>query len=159
MNRTLAMALAAAVIVAALVIVVAADGGPAAPEAVQAMADDYARYLSFSSPQPVSVQRIVRAARPELFVQEISKATYSDSVYYRTAYSLKQLAETGRPGPATIYGVRPVPYPPKELWCVQLSDGGVVLIGQHHDMYNADWVLHGAADMNAMVERVGCQLT
>jgi hypothetical protein len=143
MNRALALALAAVVIVAAVVVVLA-DGRPAAPESVQSMADNYARYLSFSSLEPVSVERITRAAHPERFGQNMSKATYGDSVYYRTVYSLEQMAETGQPRPGN--GGRAVSFPPKELWCVLLSDGSLVVVGQHLDLYNADWVLHEVVD-------------
>ena len=47
----------------------------------------------------------------------------------------------------------PLPFRPKEMWCVLLEPddrGGVtayggVLVGLHMDMYNADWVVHEMA--------------
>jgi len=155
-NRMLVITLIAVVIVAVLVIVVLADGRPASPEAVLAMAENYARYLSFASPQTVTVQRIVRAAHAERFQQAMSKATYGDSVVYHHTYGLKQMAETGRPGLVPTYGGRPVPFPPTELWCVLLSDGSVVVVGQHLDMHNADWILHEVKDTN--MRPVGCDM-
>ncbi len=149
MNRILAIVLAAVAIIAALIIALLAKGAATTPDAVQTMADYYAGFVSRSTPQLVTVERIVRAARPERFEQALSKATYADSVYYRTAHSLRQ---------STIIGVRPVPYPPKSLWCVQLSDGGVIVVGQHHDLYNADWVLHEVVDADSTPARVGCAL-
>jgi hypothetical protein len=154
MNRALAIVLTAVVIVAALVIVVVADGKPAAPDAVQSMAADYATYLSRTGTQWVQVQRIVRAAHPERFRQEMSKATFSNGIFYNTTYNLQKMVESGRVFPGASQG-RAVSYPPTEFWCALLSDGGVIAVGQHHDMFNAEWILHEMAD-GSVGAQVGC---
>ena len=66
----------------------------------------------------------------------------------------------------------PLPYPPKELWCVLLShddaagktSSAIVFVGLHMDMYNADWMVHkGPRDLSTpgvieSLRLVGCDL-
>ena len=77
----------------------------------------------------------------------MSYASHGDSVYYRTDYGY---GKRGR-------GPRPLPFPPQEVWCVLLGreiDSGddatdtspsVVFVALHLDMYNADEIIHEAA--------------
>ena len=50
----------------------------------------------------------------------------------------------------------PMPYPPNDLWCAQLSSPDpaapkVVLAGLHQDMYNAEWIVHEVTDPAAVL--------
>ena len=81
----------------------------------------------------------------------MSQAVFGDSAYYQIDYSY-----SGKRGS----GLKPRPFPPKEVWCVLLgrersstddSTGettyAVVFVAEHHDLYNADIVIHeGARD-------------
>lgn len=158
MNRLLPAAMTVLTIVLGIALAAYAAQPSGPPEAVQLRASAFANYVRVASGQNVAIERTVRAAHPGRFTQAMSKATYGDSVYYATAYGLQQLAETGRGGQRTISGPRPLPYPPKELWCVQLSNGDTIAIAQHQDMYNADWILHEISDQAAIAATVGCNL-
>ena len=104
--------------------------------------------------------RIVRAGQPSNFIAEMSKATYADSVYYGTTYSLEGLPVDGSL-PVGHPSNRPAPFPPLNLWCVYLGASGrpaaaIAFIGEHHDIYNADYILHEAVDAQAVLASVGC---
>jgi hypothetical protein len=52
---------------------------------------------------------------------------------------------------SSISDLRPLPFPPEEVWCVLLGRGsqatssGVVFVALHQDIHNADWVVHETA--------------
>ena len=133
------------------------------PGDVRSAAQQYVQYVNASQPASVSqqgsasVQGIVRAARRQAFTPAMSKASFADSAYYRTTYGRQDLA-SGRLAVSTLSGPRPIPYPPKELWCVQLSDGQIIFVAQHRDLYNADWILHEPVDGTESAQKVGCNL-
>ncbi len=169
MRRTwvlLSVALAFLAVMIALELV-ASSSQP--PDAVRMAAQDYAQYLNSpaqtsggeqaSSAQQggASVRRISRAARPHAFTAAMGKASFADSVYYGTTYSLEELASRRLAG-STLSGSRPIPYPPTELWCVQLSNGQIIFVGQYIDLYNADWIMHEPVDASDSAQKVGCNL-
>jgi hypothetical protein len=94
-------------------------------------------------------------------------------VYYQTTYRyvVLGLPATATPWPGELSsagkGLRPLPFPPIEVWCVQLgqigqASPGVVLVVLHQDIYNADWILYepaagSVAELNAILSRVGCE--
>jgi hypothetical protein len=136
------------------------ETGTGIPDQVVAEANAYARYLRVTTKSDVVELRIVTAAQPAGFVSEMSKASYADSVYYGSTYSLRSAAE-GALSPR-VSGTRPGPFPPLNLWCVYLGPSGkpattVVFIGEHHDIYNADYILHEAVDADAALAKVGCE--
>jgi hypothetical protein len=62
------------------------------------------------------------------------------------------------------WGGKPMPYPPNDLWCAQLSssDPGapkVVLAGLHQDIYNAEWIVHEVTDPKTVLSDVGCEFS
>ncbi len=69
-----------------------------------------------------------RAPRPDLFDGRLSHAVQGNQ----------------------SYTVKPLPYPPDALYCIHLEhhyDGltvrrQMVFVARHHDLHNADWVLH-----------------
>jgi hypothetical protein len=61
-------------------------------------------------------------------------------------------------------GVMPMPYPPNDLWCAQLSSPDpaapkVVVAGLHQDIYNAEWIVHEVADPATVLPAIGCQFS
>ena len=124
-------------------------------------ADRYASWLAEQAGQQWVVDGVATALKPSAFDAAMSAKVYGVSGYYRTdvAYGQKMV------------GQRPLPYPPRELWCVWLEPAGVgdgagrfVFVGLHQDLYGGDWLLHevpGSAlstECRAILEAVGCDL-
>lgn len=146
------------------------------PAAAQARLSQYLQYPATVPQPPYGVQRIAQASQPWNFSADMSGASFGDSVIFRTTHN--QLApepawplETMTSGsPHTgMQGEQPLPFPPRELWCVRLGrvasgDTRVVFVALHENLYNADWIVHEArpdvtmpallADLSA----VGCDL-
>ena len=75
------------------------------------------------------------------------------------------------PGAAVTYTIqnyidviKPLAYPPEDLWCVQLKSADpiipkVVLFALHQDMYTAQWRVHKLNNAEAVLAAVGCQFS
>jgi len=122
-------------------------------------ADRYVNWLAEHAGQEWVVKGVATARRASAFEAAMSTKVYGDSGYYRTdvAYS------------RTNVGQRPLPFPPRELWCVWLEPAGVeggarrvVFVALHQDLYGGDWLLHEAPgpelsrQCQAILEAVGC---
>ena len=141
----------------------------------------------------MTVTQYVEARMPQNFQPEMSKRSFGYSIYYMTDQSYGvyptvswNISGTATPTPtvapaatpditATLiptmpgavnmwYGSRPMPYPPNDLWCAQLSSPDptaptVVLAGLHQDMYNAEWVVHEVTDPATVLPAIGCQFS
>ncbi|MGD8625260.1 MAG: hypothetical protein PVF47_08420 [Anaerolineae bacterium] len=131
------------------------------PAGVQSSLNAYLIYVATRA--DVEVVRVERATRPWKLETSIG-AIFGYSAFYQT-----DIGPGGTPGS----GTRPLPYPPQELWCVLLHRKEnrtgrtwrpVILIGQHADIYNADWVVHELPreiSIPALVDRLsqlGCDL-
>ena len=133
------------------------------PAFCHAKLDDYVHYRCSSWPAKVTVRSVARASKPRNFSPAMSFATFGDSVHFQT--------DLGYTGP------RPLPFPPKDVWCVLLqcdqdplevpSDENVpvgLFVALHLDMYTADWVVHeitgGACAQEFMRQAslLGCDL-
>jgi hypothetical protein len=102
--------------------------------------DKYTAYQELGHSMLVTMQVVDRAAKPWKFTREPGFIVYGDTPYYVTdnTYSLDLLENSGR---------MPLPYPPKELWCVLLRLEPVytygsprlqmVFVARHQDLYNA----------------------
>jgi hypothetical protein len=108
----------------------------------------------------IHVVTAVRAKRPAGFEREMSGLVFGDGVYYQSDLG---------PVRTETDSLLPLPYPPRELWCVLLQDSTAVTEGDSHvvfpalhmDIYNADWLVHVASpesDMSSTLEAVGCAL-
>jgi hypothetical protein len=100
----------------------------------------------------VVIEQYVQARRPQNFQAGMSTASYGNTPYYAT---------THRANP-DYPGQKPLPYPPNDLWCVQLKSTDpaappLVVLALHQDMYNADWVMHEVTDPETVLAAVGCQ--
>ena len=128
--------------------------------------------------QSLTIGQYVWASMPQNFRAELSQDSFGNAIYYQTT---QHYALAAQPTPthsltATPLGVlspfsmttgaymagRPLPYPPTDLWCVQLisSDPAapkVVLAALHQDMYNAEWIVHEVTDPETVLATVGCK--
>ncbi len=63
-----------------------------------------------------------------------------------------------------IDSIKPLAYPPEDLWCVQLRSADpaipkVVVFALHQDAYTAQWRVHKLNDVDAVLTAVGCQFS
>jgi hypothetical protein len=159
------VALAVGLLMAILSIVVLLSPGRT-PETWQTALYTYLGYASAVEGGRFQVIESEQAGSPELFVAEMSIATYGEGTYY--GVEADYVAETPTPG---VFGLsprlsrRPIPYPPREVWCVWLADDEdvrLVFVNRHQDLYNAAWIVHiGAAlplspELEAQVTKLGC---
>lgn len=118
----------------------------------------------------------VRAHRPDRFDAAYSLAAFSNALYFRTsrgyAPELAGVPLPGlTPGPAEApvdSGLRALPYPPAEVWCLLLAQEGwgsrVAYAALHQDLYNAQWVIHeaagdaGEAVVRSRLDAIACDL-
>jgi hypothetical protein len=100
--------------------------------------------------------------------------TYGKGTFYRSdARYVRRTPTPGLFGLSTRMSLRPLPYPPTEVWCVLLRLGNgesgssnvasrVVFVVLHQDLYNAAWVVHEAemlslsSDLEADLAELGC---
>ncbi len=148
MNRLFRVMLVLSLPVVAIVIIVLVGNRPESPSSVETLVS---KYVYPFIDRGVVVRQSVQARLPQNFRAEMSKASYGDTPYYMT---------TRRSNPA-YPGQKPLPYPPNDLWCVQLKSADptapqVVVIALHQDIYNADWVMHEVTDPETVLAAVGC---
>jgi hypothetical protein len=124
-------------------------------------ADQHVVWLAEHAGRQWTVHGAAAAHRPSAFDADMSIKVYGDSGYYQTDVSYE----------GKNVGPRPLPYPPRELWCVWLEPAGVadgaarvVFVALHQDLYGGDWLLHDApgpalsTECQAILEAVGCDL-
>ena len=111
------------------------------------MSPDAQRALQAYGPGVV-VETAVFASRPQGLTADLSHKSFGDSYFQNDNLNL----EAGRG--------KPLPYPPTQLWCVQVEDGTAgsdhLLLALHEDLYVARWLVHEPATP-AVLELVGCQ--
>ena len=122
------------------------------------------QYISYSFPTGITTLRATQqAGNPENLTRESAYTVFGDSPFYQTDLS---------PGNEVRSATMPLPYPPKELWCVLLQhddaagrmSDAIVFVGLHMDMYNADWMVHeGPRDLSTpgvvgSLNLLGCDL-
>lgn len=104
-----------------------------------------------------------QATRAGVLAPAISLTTYGDSVYFRTDGDSPPPVNS-KPGVqhAGADNLRPVPYPPRQLWCVTLRHeergNRALLVALYEDLYNAGWLVHTVAQQaeQSILIRVGC---
>ena len=176
MNRLLrvilVLSLPAMAIVALVISNKRANPGPSYASAVAA----YAMFQRSTMSRPLTITQSAEARLPQNFQVSMSKASFGESVYYKTTnryYGTNESSWAGvgmptkTPAPVTAYDYRPtmpIPYPPNDLWCVQLTspDPAVpkaILVALHQDIYNAEWIVHEVTDPEAVLAAVGCKFS
>jgi len=164
--------LASILIVGWLVIVPRSSGRT--PENWRATLDQYLDQVYAVSETRPTVIATVRADQVTNF-QETDFVTFGQGEYFSidVHYPITETAQSAEPPVQTSeqarLGGRPLPYPPVELWCVQLqhADGkqAVVFVAQHEDMFIAEWVMHVgetapfSPEFVDFVKQVGCALS
>ena len=118
----------------------------------------------------LSIIKTTKSRDPGQFVASMSQSSYSEGWYYGADHLLSMTAlpvPTGT-GIETIdspgSGMRAMPYPPVEAWCVELrsSDNSTftVVLAEHQDLYNAEWAVHelpaDSQQMQAILKQIGC---
>lgn len=133
--------------------------GSELPASAQGLLDHYLAHTLPAS--PAAVAAIDRAARPSRLAAGMAGQTFGASVHFQT-----DMGDAG----IEAGGLSPLPFPPVQVWCVLLKDGGppagqVVLVALHEDLYNADWIVHQGADdassvaAQHLLSTLGCTVT
>ena len=149
MNHLLRIVLVLALPIVAVLIIVLSDNRPGSLTSMETRVGEFVYpFLDHD----VVVEQYVRARLLQNFRAEMSTASYGNTPYYATT----QRANPKYPG------LKPLPYPPNDLWCVQLKSSDpttpqAVVLALHQDIYNADWVMHEVTDPEAVLAAVGCQ--
>lgn len=176
MKRLLAVLITAFLPAGLVIGVLWATSESGLPAAAHARLSQYLQYPAAVARPPYGVRQIGQASLPWNFSADMSGASFGDSVIFRTTHN--QLA----PDPAWPLGImtpwslhagrqgaQPLPFPPRDLWCVRLGgvtggDTRVIFIALHEDLDNADWIVHEArpavtrAALLADLSSVGCDL-
>jgi hypothetical protein len=165
----------AAMAVAALII----SNNRANPRSAHELAvEEYVAYRRSTTASRLMIEQYVEARLPQNFGPDMSQRSFSDAAYYAVDQSYRSSPVTlTRPSSITLTSIStmtqmesggsggtPLPYPPNDLWCAQLSSSDsaapqVVLAGLHQDIYNAEWVVHEVTDPATVLRSVGCQFT
>jgi hypothetical protein len=132
-----------------------------------------AAYVGFRNSRAAADWEAVQfspATRPTAFELGWSQASYSLGPMYQTTWNERlALVEAARAAAQAVTrsapgeSLRPLPYPPRDAWCVELRQGEAaerdwVVVALHADLYNADWVVHelAPAEAQADVAALGC---
>lgn len=150
---------------------------PGPPDQAKRVVAQYVEYRTgVSLARQHIVPRYVHAGRPQDFTPALHMASFG-SGYYATTYDFMTphaVALSGMITPGQLadvgagHGLRWLPQTVADAWCVHLSDTQsppprVVLVGQHLDLYQAEWVIYEpvaqtTADLNAWLAGIGCPL-
>lgn len=154
MKRLFVMTLAMFIPLAVVVGMLLSTYEPGIPAEVRSALNGYLRYQRMAYAQSFTIKEIVRATHPWALTAEMSQASVGNSPFYRTTYN-PETAESHN-----LDTLRALPYPPEEVWCAVLGQRDepvmIVLVAQHQDLYNADWIVHEPA--NNSVQSVGCRI-
>jgi hypothetical protein len=139
--------------------------------------EDYVAYRRATAFPSLTIKQYRQARIPQNFRPGMSKSTFGNAIYYRTTRRYYEAQADVGVWPLTVtattvptltrggyWGGKPMPYPPNDLWCAQLSssDPGapkVVLAGLHQDIYNAEWIVHEVTDPKTVLSDVGCEFS
>jgi hypothetical protein len=160
----------------------ATNRGEAPPDRGQTLLNTYLSRIADAG-QSARVVQTAPASRPSNFAREMSAYSLGYGTYYQTSDVVQQPqpASTHAPDPlATLYprnestpavtyypagsgsNSRALRYPPDYALCVLLERDAkfeVVVLAEHHDTWNADWVLHTSTlSPQDLIETLGCDL-
>ena len=118
--------------------------------------DVLAFYLDQTNHQNANLE-IIQANNPGAFTSEMSAASYGNGSYFIMSHN-------SNPQSLNNQNVRPLPFPPAELWCIQIveeSNRQLVLLALHQDLYKAIWAAHylsmSDTSTTALLNQIGCQ--
>ena len=123
-------------------------------------------YLHYRAPEAGSInsiQQLVPASWPRNFTPQMSEATFGYGAYFKSDFRYATFS------PIWEGQMKPVPYPPTDVWCARLQPPGnkvdsyseIIFIAQHEDDYQAEWIVHDASakstqQLTADLAAVGC---
>jgi hypothetical protein len=174
--RVLLVLCLAAMAVAALII----SNNRANPRPAHELAvEEYVAYRRATDIPTLTIEQVVEARMPQKFRPDMSKTSYGYATYYQTSQRYGEQPDvnvwpiTVSAWPVTMTattvltltrGGKPIPYPPNDLWCAQLSSPNstapkIVVAGLHQDIYNAEWIVHEVTDPETVLPAIGCQFS
>jgi len=136
--------------------------------------EEYVAYRRATTNPALIITQYVQARMPQNFRPDMSRTSFGNATYYRTGQRYDHQSDTSS-WPFTVTattvptrtlmgygGGKPLPYPPNDLWCAQLSNSDpgapkVVLAGLHQDIYNAEWIVHEVTDSQTVLGSIGCK--
>ncbi len=161
MKRILVIILALAFPTTVVAVPLVASYTPGLPASGQQVLNSYLNYTTANKKPLAELQRITQAYNPSDFVTELYAESFGDGSYFMVSHDINANLLRGD-------NVRPLPFPPEELWCAivseKLNSPKVVLVAKHEDLYKAAWVAHeipgNPADeaVTELLMRVGCEL-
>jgi hypothetical protein len=151
MSSLLKIGLALLLSTATIIVVMSANNRPDQPDPRQQEVQTYLLCRSGVYSQPLLIGTYVQARLPQNFQADMSKASFSNTPHYETDCRFNP----------DYGGYKPMPYPPNDLWCVKLISADpkapkAIVVAQHQDIYNADWVVHEVTDPKTVLPAVGC---
>jgi hypothetical protein len=181
MNHLLRVILVLSLAIVAVAALIISNNRANPRPAHQLAVEQYVAYRQAMNAPTLTIRQYVAARLPQNFHPEMSKQSFGYSIYYETGqkYQSRQAAVdvwpvtiAARPVAMTAttiltvtYSGKPIPYPPNDLWCAQLSSPDpaatptVVLAALHQDMYNAEWIVHEVTDPATVLPAIGCQFS
>ncbi len=188
MNRLLRLLIAAGAPLLVLVgFALATNRDATPPDRGQSLLAIYLARTSDQGQQAHIVQTAI-ASHPTLFTRDLSAYSLGAGLYYGTTdlvdrapymptpTATPQGLITPTPTPASIEftprtgqgivfrsnGIHALRYPPDAAICVLIERGSkheVVVLAEHYDSWNADWVLHTSTlPPQQLIETLGCNL-
>lgn len=155
MRRLAAILLAIAVPSLLVMVPLLVTYQPGLPSAGRQALTFYLGYQQEAGLADLAVGQIEPAGNPRGYTADDSAATFGDGSYFVVNHDQAGLG-------AGDGNLRPLPYPPDDLWCAALGAGRVVFIAQHQDLYRSAWAVHetpagfSAAELAGLLRRVGC---
>jgi hypothetical protein len=183
MNRLFRVILVLCLATVAVVALIISNNRASPRAAHQLAVEEYVAYRRSTTIPTLTIKQVVEARMPQNFRPDMSKTSFGYSVYHQTQQRYDEPSDenvwpiTVSVWPLTMttttvltptrmgyWGGRPMPYPPNDLWCAQLSSPNpaaptVVLAGLHQDMYNAEWIVHEVTDPATVLPAIGCQFS
>ena len=159
--------------VAVAILIIANNRANLRPAHEQAV-EEYVAYRRATTNPALTITQYVHARLPQNFRRDMSRTSFGNATYYQTGQRYDHRPDASS-WPVTVTattvptltlmgygGGKPLPYPPNDLWCAQLSSSNpgapkVVLAGLHQDIYNAEWIVHEVADPETVLATVGCK--
>jgi hypothetical protein len=151
MNSLLKIGLAVLLPAVAIVAVLLASNRPDQPDPRQQEIQTYLHCRSTVYVQPLQIGESAQARLPQNFRADMSKASFGNTPYYGTDCRLNP----------NNTGQKPMPYPPNDVWCVEVISAdpdapSAIVVALHQDIYNADWVVHEVTDPATVLPAIGC---
>jgi hypothetical protein len=149
-------ALLAPVLLVAVLLVAVQGRSPSWQDAL----NQYLNYKNMAQRDPFTVEAVVEAAEPWNLTRDLSADAYGESVHFITRrYRVEPTDDSPiAPAGASSGSLKPLPFPPQDVWCVLLKSGKnlqLVFVALHQDLYNADFVIHETVNIQDQ-DKIGC---